>query len=183
MGGLSAAYQLRDLFAAPHYCGSPGRLGVVSGFAAISVFGLLACLMVFAFLPHANLRPALPREETTLPLHKIWPYLAITLVIITCYTTVLPDLRASTYGSLWNGWRHCCYLNWPGAYSRCFSRLSRTDFNGGAVFQESPRVMLRGGSAGIFFGLAMLPLSRDLLAMCFSMTVIDLRSDFRHRQF
>lgn len=176
MGGLSAAISFGTL------CGSAllwltGRLGVVSGFAAISVFGLLACLMVFAFLPHAAPRPALPREETTLPLHKIWPYLAITLVGFTCYTTVPPiyALRLMDRFGMDGGTAaaQTGLVLTAGVLAVCLAQvlIAVRDF-------KSPRAMLRAGSAGIFFGLGMLLFSRDLLTMCFSMTVIGFAVGF-----
>lgn len=176
MGGLSAAISFGTLSGSV-LLWLTGRMGVVSGFAAISVLGLFACLMVFVFLPNVAPRPVLPREETTLPLHKIWPYLAITLVGFTCYTTVPPiyALRLMDRFGMDGGTAaaQTGLVLTVGVLAVCLAQIliAVRDF-------KSPHVMLRGGSAGIFIGLAMLLFARGILMMCLSMTVIGFAVGF-----
>ncbi len=176
MGGLSAAISFGTLSGSV-LLWLTGRMGVVSGFAAISVLGLFACLMVFVFLPDVAPRPVLPREETTLPLHKIWPYLAITLVGFTCYTTVPPiyALRLMDRFGMDGGTAaaQTGLVLTVGVLAVCLAQIliAMRDF-------KSPHVMLRGGSAGIFIGLAMLLFARGILMMCLSMTVIGFAVGF-----
>jgi predicted MFS family arabinose efflux permease len=177
MGGLSAAISFGTLSGSA-LLWLTGRLGVVSGFATISAFGILAFLIVLAYLPHSRSRPALPREETTIPLAKIWPYLAITLVGFTCYTTVPPifALRLMDRFGMDGGTAaaQTGFVLTVGVVAVCLAQvlIALRDNH------KNPRVMLRAGSAGIFVGLAMLLFARDILAMCVSMTVIGFAVGF-----
>ena len=177
MGGLSAAISFGTLSGSA-LLWLTGRLGVVSGFATISAFGILAFLIVLAYLPHSRSRPALPREETTIPLAKIWPYLAITLFGFTCYTTVPPifALRLMDRFGMDGGTAatQTGLVLTVGVVAVCLAQVLialRDNL-------KNPRVMLRAGSAGIFVGLAMLLFARDILAMCVSMTVIGFAVGF-----
>ncbi|MFC5757892.1 MFS transporter [Rhizobium sp. GCM10022189] len=176
MGGLSAAISFGTLSGSV-LLWLTGQLGVALGFAAISLFGLSACLMVLAYLPNAVPRPALPRRETTLPLADIWPYLAITFVGFTCYTTVPPifALRLMDRFGMDGGTAaaQTGLVLTVGVLAVCIAQVSIAvwDF-------KSPRAMLRAGSAGIFTGLAMLLFARDILTMCLSMTVIGFAVGF-----
>jgi len=171
MGGLSAAISFGTLSGSA-LLWLTGRLGVASGFAIISALGILACLIVLAYLPHSRRpRPALPREETTLPLADIWPYLMMTLVGFTCYTTVPPifALRLMDRFGMDGGTAaaQTGLVLTVGVVAVCLAQVLITLLN-----FKKPRLMLRTGSAGIFVGLAMLLLARDILAMCVSMIVV-----------
>ena len=176
MGGLSAAISFGTLSGSA-LLWLTGRLGIVSGFATISAFGILACLIALAYLPHSRPRPGLSREETTLPLAKIWPYLAITLVGFTCYTTVPPIFALRLIDSFgMDGGTAAAQTGLVltvGVVAVCLAQVLITlwDF-------KKPLVMLRAGSAGIFVGLAMLLFANDILAMCVSMTVIGFAVGF-----
>jgi len=176
MGGLSAAISFGTL------CGSAllwltGQSGIASGFATIAAFGMLVWLTVLAYLPDALPRPSLRREETTLPLARIWPYLAITLVGFTCYTTVPPifalrlmdrfGMDAGTAAT-----RTGLVLT-VGVLAVCFAQVLIA-----AGHFKSPGVMLRAGSTGIFAGLFMLLLAQSILTMCLSMALIGFAVGF-----
>ncbi|MBB3659463.1 MFS family permease [Rhizobium sp. BK650] len=176
MGGLSAAISFGTLSGSV-LLWLTGQLGVALGFAAISVFGLFACLMVLAYLPTALPRPALPRRETTLPLADIWPYLVITFVGFTCYTTVPPifALRLMDRFGMDGGTAaaQTGMVLTVGVLAVCIAQVLI------AVWGfKRPRAMLRAGSTGIFTGLAMLLFASDVLAMCLSMTVIGFAVGF-----
>ncbi|MBY3124565.1 MFS transporter [Rhizobium laguerreae] len=176
MGGLSAAISFGTLSGSA-LLWLTGRLGATSGFAIISALGILACLIVLAYLPRSRPRPALPREETTLPLADIWPYLMITLVGFTCYTTVPPifALRLMDRFGMDGGTAtaQTGLVLTVGVVAVCLAQVLITLWN-----FKNPRLMLRTGSVGIFVGLAMLLLARDILAMCASMIVIGFAVGF-----
>lgn len=176
MGGLSAAISFGTL------CGSAllwltGRLGVASGFAIISGFGIVAYLIALTYLPLSRPRPTLPREETKLPVARIWPYLAITLIGFTCYTTVPPifALRLMDHFRMDAGTAagQTGLVLTVGVVAVCLSQVLITmrDFH-------SPITMLRAGSTGIFMGLVMLLYARGIFAMCVSMIVIGFAVGF-----
>jgi len=176
MGGLSAAISFGTL-SGSFLLWLTGMLGVASGFVIISPLGIIAFLVVLAYLPDALPRAALPREETTLPLPNIWPYLAITLVGFTCYTTVPPifALRLMDRFGMDGGTAaaQTGLVLTAGVLAVCFAQVLIAVCN-----LKRPRVMLRAGSGGIFIGLAMLLFAHDILAMCFSMAVIGFAVGF-----
>ena len=176
MGGLSAAISFGTLSGSV-LLWLTGRLGIVSGFATISVFGILAYVLALTHLPRSRPRPALPREETTVPVAKIWPYLAITLVGFTCYTTVPPifALRLMDLFKMGGGAAaaQTGLVLTVGVIAVCLSQVLITlwDF-------RNPLMMLRAGSSGVFVGLVMLLFANDIFAMCVSMIVIGFAVGF-----
>jgi DHA1 family multidrug resistance protein-like MFS transporter len=176
MGMLSAAISFGTLSGSA-LLWFTGKSGVVSGFTAIAALGIFAWLAVWAYLPNAFPRPSLARDETELPLTRIWPYLAITLVGFTCYTTVPPifALRLMDRFGLDGGIaaaRTGLVLT-VGVLAVCFAQVLIA-----AGHFKNPRAMLRAGSAGIFVGLLMLLFAQGIPTMCLSMTVIGFAVGF-----
>ncbi|RCW81907.1 putative MFS family arabinose efflux permease [Phyllobacterium bourgognense] len=176
MGGLSAVISFGTLIGSVLLWGT-GRHGVATGFAIVALLGVVATLLVFIFLPEAQSRTNLPVAERTLPLTRIAPYIAITLVGFTSYTVVPPILAlrlmdkfgfaggeaAATAGLILT----------VGVVAVCLAQVliaARQNWN--------PSIMLRVGSASILGGLAMLLVADDVISMCIAMITIGFAVGF-----
>ncbi len=176
MGWLSAAISFGTL-SGSILLWLTGQFGVVSGFAAIATLGIFAWLTASLYLPEALPRTRLAPDEMKLPLSAIWPYLVITFVGFTCYTTVPPifALRLMDRFKMDAGTAtaQTGLVLTVGVVAVCLAQALIA-----AGFFKRPLLMLRGGSIGIFGGLAMLVMAQSTLAMCLSMIVIGFAVGF-----
>ncbi len=154
-----------------------GRFGLVSGFTTIAAFGILALIGVAACMPQTSPRHEISREESLVPLAKVWPFLVLTFVGFTCYTTVPPifalrlmDKFAFESGAAASQTGLVLTL---GVIAVCAAQVIiaiRRNWN--------PTVMLRLGSIGIFAGLLLLLSAKDIGEMSAAMTVIGFAVGF-----
>jgi len=67
-----------------------GGISPVIGFATIAAAALLAFVLGLFFLPEPKRHTAIRKDDTTIPLRTIWPYLVITSLAFTAYSIVQP---------------------------------------------------------------------------------------------
>lgn len=176
MGSLSAVVSA-GTFVGSALLWLTGKYGVVSGFATIAVFGVLASVCAAVFLPTTGAQTAISKGESVVPVQKILPYLLITLVGFTCYTTVPPifalrliDKFGFDSGSAAS---QTGLVLTVGVIAVCAVQvLIATRRN------WKPTLMLQFGSIGIFIGLIMLLPANDTFEMCLAMAIIGLAVGF-----